>query len=101
MERVKTLVLTGDTAPGPSGKAVEEAEGYAAAALTIIETEDLAAAVAGRPPGGAGRGDVVVLSPACAAFDRFKNFMERGRVVQGAGARFKPVNAEATKGWQH
>ena len=30
----------------------------------------------------AGPGDVVVLSPACAAFDRFKNFMERGRVFK-------------------
>ena len=27
-------------------------------------------------------GDVVVLSPACAAFDRFKNFMERGRAFK-------------------
>ena len=27
-------------------------------------------------------GVVVVLSPACAAFDRFKNFMERGRVFK-------------------
>ena len=24
-------------------------------------------------------GDVVILSPACAAFDRFRNFMERGK----------------------
>ena len=30
----------------------------------------------------AGPGDVVVLSPACAAFDRFKNFMERGRAFK-------------------
>ena len=28
------------------------------------------------------KGDVVVLSPACAAFDRFKNFMERGKVFK-------------------
>ena len=42
---------------------------------------DLSAAVAAAQ-GAAVAGDVVVLSPACAAFDRFKNFMERGRIFK-------------------
>ena len=78
VEKVKVLILTGDTAPAIK-KAVEEAEGYAESGLKLIETDDLAAAViAARDT--AQEGDVVVLSPACAAFDRFKNFMERGKV---------------------
>ena len=60
---------------------MEEAEGYAGSGLRLIETEDLAAAVAVARD-AAERGDVVVLSPACAAFDRFKNFMERGKVFK-------------------
>ena len=31
-------------------------------------------------------GDIVVLSPACAAFDRFKNFMERGQIFKACVA---------------
>ena len=80
VEKVKVLILTGDTAPAIK-KAVEEAKGYAESGLKLIETEDLAAAVAAARD-LAREGDVVVLSPACAAFDRFKNFMERGKVFK-------------------
>ena len=58
--------------------AVETAPGYAPGNPDILELEDFADAVkAARAV--AQPGDVVVLSPACAAFDKFKNFMERGK----------------------
>ncbi len=80
VRQVKVLILTGDTASAIK-KAVEEAEGYTDSGLQLIETEDLAAAVSAARE-IAQEGDVVVLSPACAAFDRFKNFMERGKVFK-------------------
>ena len=80
VRQVKALILTGDTAPAIK-KAVEEAEGYIESGLQLIETEDLATAVSAARE-IAREGDVVVLSPACAAFDRFKNFMERGKVFK-------------------
>ena len=80
VKKVKVLILTGATAPAIR-KAVEEAEGFAESGLEIIETADLPAAVAAAQ-GAAVSGDVVVLSPACAAFDQFKNFMERGKVFK-------------------
>ena len=80
VEKAKVLILTGDTAPAIR-KAVEDAEGYAGSGLRLLETEDLAAAVAAARD-AAQEGDVVVLSPACAAFDRFQNFMERGKVFK-------------------
>ena len=79
-QKVKTLVLCGATAPAIR-KAVEEAPGYESCGIEIVETHDLAAAVAASQA-VAQPGDVVVLSPACAAFDQFKNFMERGKVFK-------------------
>jgi len=78
--KVKTLILCGATAPAIR-KAVEEAPGYADCGLELLETETLAAAV-NAAQAHAVSGDVVVLSPACAAFDQFKNFMERGKVFK-------------------
>ncbi len=87
VEHVKALYLTGDTAQ-KIRRAVEAAPGYDPAALPIIETEDLAGAVEAAYA-VAQAGDVVILSPACAAFDRFKNFMERGKVFKALVAKLK------------
>ena len=78
-KKVKLLILNGTTAPAIR-QAVEEAPDYAGQP-PILETQDLATAVAAAHQ-AAQPGDVVVLSPACAAFDQFKNFAERGRVFK-------------------
>jgi len=76
-EKAKTVVLTGATA-GKIKDAIIRCPAYSDGLFDIIEESDFeeavkAAANSARP------GDIVILSPACASFDAFKNFAERGR----------------------
>ena len=73
-QHVKTLLLTGATAPKIRA-CVEQAAG--SEKPEIIDVPDLAAAV--RTANAIAQpGDVVILSPASASFDCFRNFMGRG-----------------------
>lgn len=73
----KALVVTGTT--GPKIRAVTEAApDYRPDAPVIVDEPDFYQAVR-RAASLAEPGDVVLLSPASAAFDQFKNFMVRGK----------------------
>ena len=56
-----------------------QADNYAG--LEILEVNDYPSAVAAADSRSE-KGDVVILSPASTSFDRFANFMERGRVFK-------------------
>ena len=73
---VKTLYLNGATA-AKIRQAVENCPDYTPGNPVIVECADFTDAVK-RSAADAKSGDVVLMSPACAAFDQFKNFMERG-----------------------
>ena len=77
---VKLLVLCGATA-GKIRAAVEAAPGYRVGCPEIVEVTPFEKAVEFARD-RAQSGDVVTLSPACAAFDQFKNFMERGKTFK-------------------
>ena len=75
-KHVKRLYLNGATAE-QIRKAVENAPEYTPGNPEIIDCGDFTAAVRAAAA-DARQGDVVLMSPASAAFDQFKNFMVRG-----------------------
>ena len=87
VEHVKLLVLCGATADKIRA-AVENAPEYREGHPKIIDVSPFERAVE-TARDMAEQGDIVTLSPACAAFDQFKNFMVRGKT-------FKAI----VNGWQ-
>ena len=80
VEHVKLLVLCGATA-AKIRAAVENAPDYRPGHPEIVEAAPFQKAVE-TARDHAVAGDVVTLSPACAAFDQFKNFAERGKTFK-------------------
>ena len=77
---VKLLVLGGATGPKIRAE-VEDCPDYRPGCPEIVDCGDFTAAV--KAAAAAARsGDVVLMSPASAAFDQFKNFMARGKYFQ-------------------
>ncbi len=75
-ERAKKVILTGATAEKIKD-AILACPLFVSSELEIIEKSDFEDAVKAARD-AAKKGDTVLLSPACASFDAFKNFEERG-----------------------
>ena len=73
--KVKHLVLMGTTAK----KIGETAERFGITAITYVNSMEEAVAVAKEK---AENGDAVLLSPACASWDMFTSYEERGRIFK-------------------
>ena len=84
---VRLLILCGATADKIRA-AVEGAPEYANGQPEIVTVQSLGDAVE-LAHMRAQRGDIVTLSPACAAFDQFKNFMVRGESYKKMVAALK------------
>ena len=76
-QKVKTLVLMGDTGPKIEA-AVRKTQDYQEGAPEILHAKNMEEAVA-LARGAAKPGDVVSLSPASASFDMYPGFEARGR----------------------
>ena len=75
-EKTKAVVLTGDAAPKILAQ-IEKCPLYDREKLTVTHVQDFDQAVK-TAASLARRGDTVLLSPACASFDHFKDFAHRG-----------------------
>ncbi|HID94931.1 MAG TPA: UDP-N-acetylmuramoyl-L-alanine--D-glutamate ligase [Candidatus Latescibacteria bacterium] len=81
VERVKSLLLIGETAD-QIARLVKEESNRRGRELKICRCASLEEAVR-RAEAGSQRGDTVVMSPACASYDMFRNFDERGKRFKG------------------
>ena len=75
-DKVKVLILLGDTAPKIE-EAVKKADNYDENAIKIINVNNMEEAVKAAVENSES-GDIVSLSPASASFGLYKNFEERG-----------------------
>ena len=76
-KHVKTVFVNGATGK-QIRESVERSAEYTPGKPEIVDCADFADAVS-KAAAAATAGDVVLMSPASAAFDQFKNFMERGK----------------------
>lgn len=79
-ERAAGVVLTGATA-GKIAEALDDCPAYSPERLPVERVGDFREAVLAARRMAEPHG-IVLLSPACASFDRFRNFAERGRVFK-------------------
>lgn len=82
VEHVKLLILTGGDVPGSTvpkiAQAVLNTPAYNSEELHLLYVDDFTEAVHTAAEHAA-EGDIVLLSPASTSFDKFANFMERGK----------------------
>ena len=91
-DKAKAVVLVGHTANAIES-AIRNAKNYALHAPLILKGDNMEQAVEAAAQ-IAVEGDVVVLSPACASFDLYRNFMERGQTFKECVASLKDHTQE-------
>lgn len=90
MDRVRAVYLIGEAA--------RDFEGQLAGAAPCFQCGDMPTALARAARDAASSGlasPVVMLSPACASYDQFRNFEERGEVFRKLANQFDARNGEA------